>query len=56
MRDEVRNINIWILIAAFAVCDAANGFILICGWMAATAAAHIIRVFQIRFGESGATP
>jgi phosphatidylglycerophosphate synthase len=44
-----RNINIWILIAALAFGDAANGFVLICGWGAATAAAHVIRALQIRF-------
>ena len=42
-----RNINIWILIAALALGDAANGFVLICWWGAATAAAHVIRAFQI---------
>ena len=47
-----RNINIWILIAALALGDPANGFLLICWWGAATAAAHIIRAFQIRFGRS----
>jgi hypothetical protein len=43
-----RNINIWILIAALALGDAANGFVLICWWGAATALAHIVRAFQIR--------
>jgi phosphatidylglycerophosphate synthase len=43
-----RNINIWILIAALALGDAANGFILICCWGAATAVAHAIRALQIR--------
>lgn len=43
-----RNINIWILIAALALGDAANGFVLICGWNAATALAHIVRALQIR--------
>ena len=38
-----RNINIWILIAALALGDAANGFVLICWWGAATAAAHVVR-------------
>ena len=47
-----RNINIWILIAALALGDAANGFVLICGWTAATAAAHVIRALQIRFRSS----
>jgi phosphatidylglycerophosphate synthase len=46
-----RNINIWILIAALALGDAANGFVLICWWEAATAAVHIVRAFQIRFGR-----
>ena len=45
-----RNINIWILIAALALGDAANGFVLICWWGAATAAAHVVRAWQIRFG------
>jgi 1L-myo-inositol 1-phosphate cytidylyltransferase / CDP-L-myo-inositol myo-inositolphosphotransferase len=44
-----RNINIWILIAALALGDPANGFVLICWWGAATAAAHVIRAVQIRF-------
>lgn len=43
-----RNINVWILIAALALGDAANGFVLICWWGAATAAAHLVRAFQIR--------
>lgn len=46
-----RNINIWILIAALALGDAPNGFVLICWWGAATAAAHVIRALQIRFGR-----
>ncbi|MEY2489919.1 MAG: hypothetical protein QOC70_1861 [Verrucomicrobiota bacterium] len=46
-----RNINIWILIAALALGDAANGFVLICWWGAATAAAHVVRAWQIRFGS-----
>jgi phosphatidylglycerophosphate synthase len=45
-----RNINIWILIAALALGDAVNGFVLICWWGAATAAAHVVRALQIRFG------
>jgi phosphatidylglycerophosphate synthase len=45
-----RNINIWILIAALALGDAANGFVLICWWGAVTAAAHVVRALQIRFG------
>jgi phosphatidylglycerophosphate synthase len=49
-----RNINIWILIAALALGDAANGFILICWWGAATAAAHVVRALQIRFGPGSA--
>jgi hypothetical protein len=44
-----RNINIWILMAALALGDATNGFVLICGWGAATALAHIVRAVQIRF-------
>jgi phosphatidylglycerophosphate synthase len=43
-----RNINIWILAAALALGDAANGFVLICWWCAASAAAHVIRAVQIR--------
>jgi 1L-myo-inositol 1-phosphate cytidylyltransferase / CDP-L-myo-inositol myo-inositolphosphotransferase len=42
-----RNINIWILIAAMALGDAASGFVLICGWMAATAFAHLVRAMQV---------
>ncbi|MEY2564325.1 MAG: hypothetical protein QOH88_2518 [Verrucomicrobiota bacterium] len=44
-----RNINVWILIAAMTLGDAVNGFVLFCGWMAATAAAHVVRALQIRF-------
>jgi phosphatidylglycerophosphate synthase len=44
-----RNINIWILIAALALGDAVHGFVLICWWGAATAAAHLVRAGQIRF-------
>ena len=43
-----RNINIWILIAALALGNAADGFVLFCWWMAATAAAHVLRASQIR--------
>ncbi|HSP45465.1 MAG TPA: CDP-alcohol phosphatidyltransferase family protein [Chthoniobacterales bacterium] len=43
-----RNINVWILFAALALGDAASGFVLICWWMAASAAAHIVRAMQIR--------
>jgi phosphatidylglycerophosphate synthase len=49
-----RNINIWILIAALALLDAANGFVLFCWWMAATAAAHVLRAVQIRWIERSA--
>jgi phosphatidylglycerophosphate synthase len=42
-----RNINVWILIAALALADAMNGFVLICWWMAATAVAHLLRAVQI---------
>lgn len=42
-----RNINIWILIAAMVLRDAGNGFVLICWWGAASAAAHIVRAIQI---------
>ena len=43
-----RNINIWILIAALALGGPADGFVLICWWAAATAAAHVVRALQIR--------
>jgi phosphatidylglycerophosphate synthase len=43
-----RNINIWILIAALALRDAANGFVLICSWMGATAFVHVVRAFKIQ--------
>jgi 1L-myo-inositol 1-phosphate cytidylyltransferase / CDP-L-myo-inositol myo-inositolphosphotransferase len=43
-----RNVNIWILIAALFLRDATSGFVLICWWGAATAAAHLIRAVQIR--------
>jgi phosphatidylglycerophosphate synthase len=42
-----RNVNIWILIAALALGDGANGFVLICFWGAATATAHVVRALQI---------
>jgi 1L-myo-inositol 1-phosphate cytidylyltransferase / CDP-L-myo-inositol myo-inositolphosphotransferase len=45
-----RNINIWILIAALALGDAASGFVLICWWGAACALAHILRARQIQLG------
>jgi phosphatidylglycerophosphate synthase len=44
-----RNINVWILIAALALGNAADGFVLFCWWGAATAAAHVVRALQIRF-------
>jgi phosphatidylglycerophosphate synthase len=44
-----RNINIWILIVALVLRDPANGFALICWWMAVSAAAHIVRALQIRW-------
>lgn len=47
-----RNINIWILIAALALRDARNGFVLICCWGAATALAHVVRATQIRMTKS----
>ena len=46
-----RNINIWILIAALALGDAVNGFVLICWWAAGTAAVHVLRALQIRLGD-----
>jgi phosphatidylglycerophosphate synthase len=49
-----RNINIWILIAALALGDAVNGFVLICCWGAATAFAHVIRAVQVRLSAKGA--
>jgi phosphatidylglycerophosphate synthase len=47
-----RNINVWILIAALALGDATNGFVLICWWMAATALAHLVRSVQISSSET----
>ncbi len=43
-----RCINIWILAAGLLLGDPANAFVLICGWMAATAAVHVVRALQIR--------
>ena len=43
-----RSINIAILAAGLALADPANAFGLICGWMAATAAVHLVRALQIR--------
>lgn len=48
-----RNINIWILIAALVLGDPANGFVLICWWGAASAAAHIVRAMQIAYTDAG---
>lgn len=45
-----RCINIWILAAGLLLGDPANAFVLICGWMAATAAMHVIRAWQIGKG------
>ena len=45
-----RCINIFILALGLVLGDPENAFVLICGWMAATAAVHLIRAFQIRFG------
>jgi phosphatidylglycerophosphate synthase len=42
-----RNVNIWILIAALALGDAVNGFVLFCWWGAATTLAHVVRALQI---------
>jgi phosphatidylglycerophosphate synthase len=42
-----RNINIWILIAALALRDPGNGFVLICWWMAVLAIVHLVRAVQI---------
>jgi phosphatidylglycerophosphate synthase len=47
-----RNINIWILAAALALGGPADGFVLICWWGAATAAAHVVRALQIRATET----
>jgi phosphatidylglycerophosphate synthase len=44
-----RCINIFILAAGLLLGDPGSGFVLICWWMAATAAVHLIRSFQIRF-------
>ncbi len=49
-----RCINIWILAAGLLLGDPANAFVLICGWMAATAAVHVVRAVQIRFGLASA--
>jgi len=43
-----RCINIWILAAGLLLGDPANAFVLICGWGAATAAAHVVRALQLR--------
>ena len=43
-----RNINIWILAMGLVLGDPPNAFVLICGWMAATAAVHVVRALQIR--------
>lgn len=43
-----RCINIWILATGLLLGDPANAFVLICGWMAATAAVHVVRALQIR--------
>lgn len=43
-----RCINIFILAAGLVLGDSANAFALICGWMAATAAVHVVRALQIR--------
>ena len=45
-----RCINIFILAAGLLLGDPGNAFVLICWWMAATAAVHVIRSVQIRFG------
>lgn len=42
-----RNINVWIMIAALALGDAVNGFVLFCCWGSATALAHVARATQI---------
>ena len=47
-----RCINIFILAVGLVLRDPENAFVLMCGWMAATAAVHIIRAFQIRFGDA----
>lgn len=46
-----RCINIWMLAAGLLLGDPANAFGLICGWMAATAAVHVIRAWQISPGK-----
>jgi phosphatidylglycerophosphate synthase len=43
-----RNINVWILIAALVLGDAASGFVLVCWWMTATALVHLVRSFRIQ--------
>lgn len=47
-----RCINIFILAVGLVLGDPENAFVLICGWMAATAAVHVIRAFQIRVGSA----
>jgi phosphatidylglycerophosphate synthase len=47
-----RNINIWILIAALALGDPGNGFVLFCWWGAAGAVVHVVRAIRIRMTKS----
>lgn len=49
-----RCINILILAVGLVLGDPANAFVLICGWGAATAAVHVVRALQIRFGSPAA--
>jgi phosphatidylglycerophosphate synthase len=51
-----RNIYIWIFTLGLALGAAANAFVALCWWGAATAAAHVIRALQIRFGKPVAFP
>jgi phosphatidylglycerophosphate synthase len=51
-----RNTYIWIFTVGLALGAAANAFVALCWWGAATAAAHVIRALQIRFGRPVALP
>ncbi len=46
-----RNINIWILAIGLALGDSVHAYVLICVWMAATAAVHLARALQIWFAR-----
>lgn len=42
-----RNINIWILAGALLLGDGANGFVLMCYWVALSTAVQVVRALQI---------